>query len=163
MGAYRPWPYPCDRSHGCHYFQRSHNSLALKQVLSFSENNGSHKRALIDRKGMARVFLDYGSTGIKFVWVLWGCSGVLPYMFYAAILHEILRFAVLSQDDRVGCHAERSRVISVVYCLSSFALQCCRAVYPLRAVDSSARNLQGSRQSRQRYPAHCQWLGQPCH
>ncbi|MFT7368693.1 MAG: hypothetical protein ACI927_001906, partial [Oceanospirillaceae bacterium] len=39
-------------------FQRSHNSLALKQVLSFSENTGIHKRALIDRKGMHRVYLD---------------------------------------------------------------------------------------------------------
>ena len=61
LGANRPWPYPCDRSHGCHHFQRSHNSLALKQVLSLSENNGTHKRALIDRKAMPRVYLDYCS------------------------------------------------------------------------------------------------------
>ena len=62
LGAHRPWPYPCDRSHGYHHFQRSHNSLALRQVLSSSENNGTHKRALIDRKGIPRVYLDYCST-----------------------------------------------------------------------------------------------------
>ena len=67
LGANRPWPYPCDRSHGCYYFQRSHNSLTLRQVLSFSENNSTHKRALIDRKGMARVYLNYCSTVIDFL------------------------------------------------------------------------------------------------
>jgi len=65
LGANRPWPYPCDRSYGCHYFQRSHNSLALRQVLSLSENKGSHKRALIDRKGMARVYLGCRSTAVS--------------------------------------------------------------------------------------------------
>jgi len=57
MGANNPWPYLCDRSHGCDHFQRSHNSLALKHVLSLSENDHIHKRALIDRKGMARGYL----------------------------------------------------------------------------------------------------------
>ena len=65
--------------------------------------------------------------------------GLLPFTFYAAILHEILRFALLSQDDRVGCHTEsflchpgsflchpdRSGGISLVYCPSSFTLQSC--------------------------------------
>ena len=68
---------------------------------------------------------------------------LLPYNFYAAILDEILRFAALSQDDRVGCypgpyysfpgptissraplcHPERSRGISRVYCLTTSTLQ----------------------------------------
>ena len=30
-------------------------------MLSLSENNGTHKRALIDRKAMPRVYLDYCS------------------------------------------------------------------------------------------------------
>jgi len=70
-------------------------------------------------------------------------SSLLPYNFYAAILDEILRFAALSQDDRVGCypgpyysfpgptissraplcHPERSRGISRVYCLTTSTLQ----------------------------------------
>jgi len=33
-------------------------------VLSFSENNRAHKRALIDRKGRGRVYLDYRSTAV---------------------------------------------------------------------------------------------------
>ena len=36
---------------------------------------------------------------------------LLPYNFYAAILDEILRFAALSQDDRVECYPERHYVI----------------------------------------------------
>jgi len=36
-------------------------------MLSFSENNGIHKRALIDRKGMTRVYLHYGSTANDFL------------------------------------------------------------------------------------------------
>ena len=36
-------------------------------MLSFSENNGIHKRALIDRKGMTRLFLHYGSTANNFL------------------------------------------------------------------------------------------------
>ena len=59
---FRNVPLPPDvlgvlRSHGCDHFQRSHNSLALKHVLSLSENDHTHKRALIDRKGMARGYL----------------------------------------------------------------------------------------------------------
>ena len=68
MGAHRPWAYPCDRSHGCHLFQRSHNSLTLRQVLSVSENDGSHKRALIDRKGKPRVYMDYCSVRLTLFW-----------------------------------------------------------------------------------------------
>ena len=68
MGAHRPWAYPCDRSHGCHLFQRSHNSLTLRQVLSVSENDGSHKRALIDRKGKPRVYMDYCSIRLTLFW-----------------------------------------------------------------------------------------------
>ena len=68
MGAHRPWAYPCDRSHGCHLFQRSHNSLTLRQVLSVSENDGSHKRALIDRKGKPRAYMDYYSIRLTFFW-----------------------------------------------------------------------------------------------
>ena len=68
---------------------------------------------------------------------------LLPYNFYAAILDKILRFAALSQDDRVACypgpyysfpgptissraplcHPERSRGISRVYCLTTSTLQ----------------------------------------
>ena len=68
MGAHRPWAYPCDRSHGCHLFQRSHNSLTLRQVLSVSENDGSHKRALIDRKDKPRVYMDYCSIRLTLFW-----------------------------------------------------------------------------------------------
>ena len=68
LGAHRPWAYPCDRSHGCHLFQRSHNSLTLRQVLSVSENDGSHKRALIDRKGKPRVYMDYCSIRLTLFW-----------------------------------------------------------------------------------------------
>jgi hypothetical protein len=67
LDADRPCPYPCDRSHEYHHFQRSHNSLALRQVLSFSENNGTHKRALIDRKGMRRVYLNYCGSGVNLI------------------------------------------------------------------------------------------------
>jgi hypothetical protein len=40
-----------DRSHGYNHFQRSHNSLRSDRVLSFSENDCTHKRVLIDHKG----------------------------------------------------------------------------------------------------------------
>jgi hypothetical protein len=60
-----PWPNPCDRSHGYKYFQRSRNSLTLRHALSFSENNHTHKWALIDRKGLSRGYLDYCSAAFN--------------------------------------------------------------------------------------------------
>jgi hypothetical protein len=37
-------------------------------VLSFSENNVTHKRALIDRKAILRVYLDYRGADIALIW-----------------------------------------------------------------------------------------------
>jgi len=61
LGVHRPWADPCDRSRGCNHFQCSHNSLALRQVLSISESDHTHKRALIDLKGLPRIYLNYRS------------------------------------------------------------------------------------------------------
>ena len=75
LGAHSPWPNPCDRSHGYNHFQRSRNSLTLRHALSFSENNHTHKRAPIDRKGLARGYQDYCSTAIYVC--QFSCSEVL--------------------------------------------------------------------------------------
>ena len=103
-------------------------------MLSLSENNRTQKRALIDRKGRGRVYLDYRSTAVD----PRGDSGA--YFIYVILTEPFCIIPTERSDEGSPASWQRMAMRSLGYARDDTRmardgrLLLCKAVIRLRAI-----------------------------